>query len=108
MALRFRRRSDAARRAARSLLRKPELPPPASAMHVTSLGAGPTVVLVHGGVVDGKTTWRAQLALAERWTLVVPDRPGFAQSSDVEHVGFEADARLVAELLGEGAHLAGH
>ena len=65
-------------------------------------------MLVHGSVVDGKTTWRAQLPLAERWTLVVPDRPGFGQSPDVEHVDFEADARLVAELLGEGAHLAGH
>ena len=63
---------------------------------------------MHGSVVDGELTWAEQKPLAERWTLIVPDRPGYGESPDVEREDFEADAPLVAELLGDGAHLVGH
>jgi pimeloyl-ACP methyl ester carboxylesterase len=71
-------------------------------------GAGPTVVLVHGSVVDARRTWRRQLELAEHWTLCIPNRPGFAGSKPLARGDFELEAPLIAELLGEGAHLVGH
>ena len=66
------------------------------------------VVLVHGSVVGGRGTWAAQRPLAERFELVVLERPGFAPGSPVERVDFEADAGLVAGLLEPGDHLVGH
>jgi pimeloyl-ACP methyl ester carboxylesterase len=78
------------------------------AMHVETIGTGPRVVLVHGSVGNGRTTWAAQLPLAERFTLVVPDRPGSPPNPPVERVDFEEHAPLVAELLAGGAHLVGH
>jgi pimeloyl-ACP methyl ester carboxylesterase len=39
---------------------------------------------------------------------VVVNRPGFGENPSVERVDFEVDAPLVAELLGDGAHLVGH
>src|SRR3954452_7758474 len=72
------------------------------------MGAGPRIVLVHGSIVDARRTWRHQLPLAERWTLCLPNRPGFANSPPLPRGDFEAEAPLVAELLGDGAHLVGH
>jgi pimeloyl-ACP methyl ester carboxylesterase len=66
------------------------------------------VVLVHGSVVGGRGTWAAQRPLADRFELVVLERPGFAPNSPVERVDFEADAVLVAGLLEPGDHLVGH
>lgn len=77
-------------------------------LHVERLGDGPPVVLVHGAVLGARLTWRKQLPLAERWTLLVVDRLGFGASPPVERVDFEADAPLVAAELGDGAHLVGH
>ena len=79
-----------------------------SGLHVERWGTGPPVVLVHGGVFGGEATWSAQRPLAERWTLVVPDRPGYGRSAPTEREDFEADAPLIADLLGDGAHLVGH
>jgi pimeloyl-ACP methyl ester carboxylesterase len=46
-------------------------------------GAGPAVVLLHGYVGDGTTTWRAQLdALSDEFTVVAWDAPGAGGSSD--------------------------
>lgn len=83
---------------------------PLTAAHldVTYAGSGPTVVLVHGSVVGGETTWRRQRALAEHWTLCIPNRPGFGRSPAIARGDFEAEAPLIAELLGDGAHLVGH
>jgi pimeloyl-ACP methyl ester carboxylesterase len=77
-------------------------------LHVERLGRGPPVVLVHGSVAGGESTWLEQHPLAERWTLLVVDRPGFGQAPDVGYVDFEVDASLVAEVLGESAHLVAH
>jgi pimeloyl-ACP methyl ester carboxylesterase len=80
----------------------------APAVHVETFGQGPRVVLVHGSVGNGSSTWAAQRPLAERFTLVVPDRPGSPPNPPVERVDFEEQAPLVAELLADGAHLVGH
>ena len=46
-------------------------------------GEGPNLVLLHGYVGDGPTTWRPQLeALSERFTVVAWDAPGAGRSSD--------------------------
>lgn len=66
------------------------------------------LVLVHGSVVAGEPTWATQLPLADRFALVVLDRPGFPPNPLVERVDFEADAELVADLLEPGDHVVGH
>jgi pimeloyl-ACP methyl ester carboxylesterase len=80
----------------------------AADLDVTRLGEGPPVVFVHGSVVGAERTWREQLPLAERWRLVLANRPGFGASPPLERGDFEAEAPLFAELLGDGAHLVGH
>lgn len=77
-------------------------------LEVLRLGRGPRVVLVHGSIVPGERTWRHQLELAERWTLWIPNRPGFGESPPLPRGDFEAEAPLIADLLGDGAHLVGH
>jgi pimeloyl-ACP methyl ester carboxylesterase len=66
------------------------------------------IVLVHGSVVGGRGTWAAQRPLAERFELVVLDRPGFPPNPPVERVDFESDGPFVADLLEPGDHLVGH
>jgi pimeloyl-ACP methyl ester carboxylesterase len=80
----------------------------AADLDVSRVGAGPLVVLAHGSVVGAARTWRHQLALAEHWTLCLPNRPGFGSSPALARGDFEIEARLIAELLGDGAHLVGH
>lgn len=80
----------------------------ASGLSVLETGSGPPVVFVHGSVIGAAGTWRRQLELAQRWTLRLPDRPGFARSPALERGDFELEAPMVAELLGDGAHLVGH
>ena len=66
------------------------------------------VVLVHGSVVGGRPTWSAQQPLAERWELVVLERPGFPPGPAVERVDFDEHAELVDRELRPGDHLVGH
>ena len=66
------------------------------------------LVLVHGSVVGGRATWAAQRPLAERYELVVVERPGFPPGPPVPRVDFAEDAGLVADLLEDGDHLVGH
>ena len=77
-------------------------------LDVGRVGAGPPVVLVHGSIVDAQRTWRRQLVLGEHWSLLLPNRPGFAGSPPLRRGDFEIEAGLIAELLGDGAHLVGH
>ena len=72
------------------------------------LGEGPRVLLIHGDVVGPRSTWRKQRQLAERWRLIIPNRPGFGESPPLERNDFEIEGPLFAELLGEGAHVVGH
>jgi pimeloyl-ACP methyl ester carboxylesterase len=80
----------------------------AADLDVVRLGAGSPVVFVHGSIVDARRTWRHQFALSEHWTLRLVNRPGFAGSPPLPRGDFEAEAPLVAEVLGDGAHLVGH
>jgi len=80
----------------------------ASGLDVLEIGSGPPVVLLHGSVLGAQGTWRRQLELAERWTLRLVNRPGFGASPELARGDFEAEAPLIAELLGDGAHLVGH
>jgi pimeloyl-ACP methyl ester carboxylesterase len=77
-------------------------------LDVTRLGEGPPVVLVHGSVVGPVRTFRHQSALAGSWSLIEPHRPGFGASPPLPRGDFEAEAPLIADLLGDGAHLVGH
>jgi pimeloyl-ACP methyl ester carboxylesterase len=75
---------------------------------VERLGEGPPVLFIHGDIVGPDLTWRKQRELAERWSLMIPSRPGFGQSAPLERNDFEIEAPMFAELLGDGAHLVGH
>jgi pimeloyl-ACP methyl ester carboxylesterase len=77
-------------------------------LEVTRLGSGPPVLLIHGSVVGASRTWRQQLTLAKHWALSVPNRPGFGESPSLPHGDFEAEAPLMAELIGDDAHIVGH
>src|SRR5262245_15129974 len=77
-------------------------------LHVERIGEGPPVLLVHGSVVGPEHTWRKQRELAKRWSLILPSRPGFGDSPQLERGDFEVEAPMFGELLGDGAHLVGH
>jgi len=77
-------------------------------LSVERIGHGPPILFVHGDIVGPSLTWRKQRELAERWTLIIPNRPGFGASAPLERNDFQVEAPIFAELLGEGAHLVGH
>jgi pimeloyl-ACP methyl ester carboxylesterase len=79
-----------------------------SALDTRQVGSGPPVLLVHGSIVGAERTWRHQLVLGEHWQLTLVNRPGFGASSPLPRGDFEAEAPLIAELLGDGTHLVGH
>ena len=76
-------------------------------------GQGPPVVLVHGYLCDGPSTWRPQLeGLSDELTLVACDLPGAGTSSDPpEDLGMAGYADCLAsfiEALGlDAPHLVG-
>jgi pimeloyl-ACP methyl ester carboxylesterase len=76
-------------------------------------GQGPPLVLLHGYVGDGATTWRGQLeGLSDRFTVVAWDMPGAGMSSDPpESFGLEGYADCLAGFIGrlglERPHVAG-
>jgi pimeloyl-ACP methyl ester carboxylesterase len=77
--------------------------------HLRRIGSGPPVVLVHGSI-QNSFTWTRQLRLADAFTLILPDRPGYPPNPPLapgETIDFEVQAGEMAELLGDGAHLAG-
>ena len=49
-------------------------------LHHTVTGSGPAVVLLHAGVADGRMWDSTRDALADAWTVVVPDLRGFGDS----------------------------
>jgi pimeloyl-ACP methyl ester carboxylesterase len=66
------------------------------------------LVFVHGSVRNGDAAWAAQQPLADRYELVVLNRPGFPPNPPEERVDFEEHGRWVAERLEPGDHLCGH
>lgn len=78
-------------------------------LHTTAWGAA-GVVLVHGGTPGGGAdAFAAQRPLAQRWSLLLPDRPGHGKTPASGREDFEQDAALLSPLLGPcGAHLVGH
>jgi pimeloyl-ACP methyl ester carboxylesterase len=61
-------------------------------------GAGPPLVLLHGYVGDGRTTWQRQLdGLSDEFTVVAWDAPGAGGSSDPpESIGMAGYADCLA------------
>src|SRR6185503_14835924 len=64
-------------------------------------GSGPALVLLHGYVGDGPTTWRRQLdGLSNDFTVVAWDAPGAGRSSDPpERFGVDGYADCLAGFL---------
>ena len=78
-------------------------------LHVQRWGEqGPKVILVHGSVVSGEMTWAEQRPLADRCRLAVVHRPATSPTRPPTIEDFAEDVPDIVELLGEGAHLAGH
>jgi pimeloyl-ACP methyl ester carboxylesterase len=63
---------------------------------------------VHGSVVNGEATWAAQMPLADRFELVVPNRRGFPPGPDVDRVDFDDEAVWLDRFLEPGTHVVGH
>jgi len=65
------------------------------------VGTGPALVLLHGYVGDGPTTWRRQLdGLSDEFTVVAWDAPGAGRSSDPpERFGLDDYADCLAGFL---------
>lgn len=67
------------------------------------------LILVHGSVSGGRSTWRAQRRLGQRFELDVLERPGFPPNPPIPRVDFERDAEWIAAgVLRPGDHLVGH
>jgi pimeloyl-ACP methyl ester carboxylesterase len=64
-------------------------------------GSGPPLVLLHGFVGDGPTTWRRQLdGLSDAFTVVAWDAPGAGRSTDPpERFGLDGYADCLAGFL---------
>jgi pimeloyl-ACP methyl ester carboxylesterase len=77
-------------------------------MHVSIFGDGPNVLLIHGGIHNGTTTWQDQLVLAGQFRLIIPDRPGYPPNPPIEREDFEADARLIADMVEPNTHMVGY
>jgi pimeloyl-ACP methyl ester carboxylesterase len=66
------------------------------------------VVLIHGSGGNAESAWAPVRPLAERFTLVAPDRSGYPPNPPLERIDFEAQAEELAPLLEDRAHLVGH
>lgn len=96
----------------------PAIAAPANAtdlpIHQTVWGsAGPSVLLVHGGVQGnvggGPATFLKQEALATMgFTVTMVDRPGFGSSPTRGDDDMVSDSVWVAQKLGNSSHLIGH
>jgi pimeloyl-ACP methyl ester carboxylesterase len=66
------------------------------------------VVLIHGSGGNAEAAWAPVQPLAERFTLVMPNRGGYPPNQLLERIDFETQAAELAPLLEDGAHLVGH
>ena len=63
-------------------------------------GAGPPLVLLHGGIECGGAYWAPVIArLVENHRVVVPDAPGLGESEPVARLDDETFARWLRELI---------
>jgi pimeloyl-ACP methyl ester carboxylesterase len=63
-------------------------------------GAGPPLVLLHGGIACGGAYWAPViLRLAENHRVVVPDAPGLGESGPLGRLDPESFARWLRELI---------
>ncbi len=86
-----------------------QLPTAGVTLAVTTWGSsGPRAVLVHGGGAGGTAAFAQQEPLSDTYELVLPDRPGSGRTPPDGPQDALRDGALVAELLGDGAHLVGH
>ena len=73
-------------------------------LHHTVTGSGPAVVLLHAGVADGRMWAATRDALADAWTVVVPDLRGFGRSpmpaADADSWTNSGDVLEVLDRLG--------
>jgi pimeloyl-ACP methyl ester carboxylesterase len=76
---------------------------------VTREGAGPEILLVHGGA-SPDATWGALAPLAARWTLATVHRRGYPPSPPPPRgrQDFECDAADIVALLGSRPHVVAH
>jgi pimeloyl-ACP methyl ester carboxylesterase len=83
--------------------------PDTAAIAVIREGAGPEVLLVHGGASPART-WSGLEHLSERWTLAYAYRRGFAPSPAPPRgrQDFELDAGDLAGLLENRPHIVAH
>lgn len=65
------------------------------------------LVLLHGSVTNASSSWGKQRALASRFELVTPDRPGFSPGAPIERVDFEEEVPWLRSLVRPGDHLVG-
>lgn len=76
-------------------------------LHVSVAGSGPRVLMLHCDAATAASGWRHQRRLTDRWTLVMPDRPGYG-ASPAARVDFTTEPAAHLPLLRDGAHLVGH
>ena len=78
-------------------------------LHVEEWGDGTPVVLVHGSLATAQEEWESQRGLGDQgFRFIAPDRRGYGGSATADGEDFLQDARDIAELMGDGAHLVGH
>ncbi|MFJ3645497.1 alpha/beta fold hydrolase [Streptomyces murinus] len=88
---------------------EPAVPRSHAPLFVRKAGAGPPVVLVHGGL-PARHAWARQQELAARWSLMIPSRRGFSPSPPAPRQDFLVDAEDMAALVAgipDGAHFVG-
>ncbi len=77
-----------------------EIPVAGGVLAVACAGAGPPLVLLHGWTLDGRA-WAPQMALADRFQMIVPDRRGFGRSTAPFDIEAEAgDLLAIRAALG--------
>ena len=79
---------------------------PQPEISVRTLGSGPRLVLVHGGI-GPELSWEKQLPLADRYTLVIPSRRGYEPSPPAERQDWEVDTEDLDALVEPGDNLVG-
>lgn len=66
------------------------------------------LTFVHGSVTNAARSWGRQRALAERYELFMPDRPGFFPNPPLERIDFAVDAAWLPDVVAPGDHLVAH